>query len=57
VRVLFPQFNHYVFRLDVGQPIGERGLSVLLTYGSDQVIALTPGEDLVAQTGLGPNLR
>jgi hypothetical protein len=57
VRVLFPQFNRYVFRLDVGQPIGEPGLSVLLTYGSDQVVALTPGEDAVAQTGLGPNLR
>lgn len=57
VRVLFPQFNRSVFRLDVGQPIGEPGLSVLLTYGSDQVVALTPAEDLVAQTGLGPNLR
>jgi hypothetical protein len=57
VRVLFPQFNHYVFRLDVGQPIGERGLSVLLSYGSDQVVALTPGEDAAATTGLGPNLR
>lgn len=57
VRVLFPQFNHYVFRLDLGQPIGERGLSVLLSYGSDQVVALTPGEDAAAQTGLGPNLK
>lgn len=57
VRVLFPQFNRSVFRLDVGQPIGERGLTVLLSYGSDQVVALTPGEDAAAQTGLGPKLR
>jgi hypothetical protein len=57
VRVLFPQFNRSVFRLDVGQPIGERGLSVLLSYGSDQVVALTPSEDAAAQSGLGPNLR
>lgn len=56
-RVLFPQFNRTCFRLDVGQPIGERGLSVLLSYGSDQVVALTPSEDLAAQTGLGPSLR
>jgi hypothetical protein len=57
VRVLFPQFNRSVFRLDVGQPIGERGLSVLLSYGSDQEVLLTPGEDAAAQSGLGPNLR
>jgi hypothetical protein len=57
VRVLFPQFNSYAFRLDVGQPIGEPGLSVLLSYGGDQVVALTPAEDLAAQTGLGPNLK
>jgi hypothetical protein len=57
VRVLFPQFNRSVFRLDVGQPIGEGGLSVLLSYGSDQEVLLTPGEDAAAQSGLGPNLR
>jgi hypothetical protein len=57
VRVLFPQFNPYAFRLDVGQPIGERGLSVLLSYGGDQVVALTPAEDAAAQSGLGPNLK
>lgn len=56
-RVLFPQFNRTCFRVDVGQPIGERGLSVLLSYGSDQVVALTPSEDVAAQTGLGPSIR
>jgi hypothetical protein len=48
VRVLFPQLNRTAFRLDVGTPIERRGFAVLLSYGSDQVVGLTPMEDLEA---------
>ncbi len=57
LRVLFPQFNRYAFRLDLGHAVGEPGFSVLFTYGSDQVVPLTPAEDAAAATGLGPSLR
>ncbi|HKU42032.1 MAG TPA: hypothetical protein VJR89_27930 [Polyangiales bacterium] len=56
LRVLFPQFNRSVFRLDVGHAVGEPGFSVLLTYGGDQVVALTPEEDRAAITSIGPSL-
>jgi hypothetical protein len=45
VRVLLPQFNRDAFRLDVGVPLGQPGFSVLLSYGSDQVVPLTPAQD------------
>lgn len=57
VRALIPQLNRTVFGLDVGQPIGEPGFSMLLTYNSAQVVALTPGEDYAAQYKLGPSLK
>lgn len=57
VRVLFPQFNRTVFRLDVGHAIGEPGFSVLLSYGGDQVVPLTATEDLAAVSGIGPSLK
>jgi hypothetical protein len=56
VRVLFPQFNRYAFRLDVGAPLGAGGFSVLVSYGSDQVVPLTPAQDLLAESGVGLNL-
>lgn len=57
VRVLFPQFNRSVFRLDVGHAVGGPGFSVLLSYGGDQVVPLTPEEDLAASNSLGPTLN
>lgn len=48
VRVLLPQFNRYAFRADVGVPLDQDGFSVVVTYGSDQVIPLTPAEKLAA---------
>jgi hypothetical protein len=56
-RVLFPQFNRSVFRLDVGHALGEPGFSVLLSYGGDQMVPLTQAEDAAAANGLGPSLR
>jgi hypothetical protein len=56
LRVLFPQFNRYVFRLDFGVPLERSGFAVLLAYGSDQVVPLTAAEDdlLDARPGLTP---
>ena len=51
LRVLLPQFNPYAFRLDVGLPLGEPGYAVNLSYGGDQVVALTPEEDVIAAAG------
>jgi hypothetical protein len=48
VRVLFPQFNPMPFRLDLGFPLEQRGYALLLSYGGDQVVGLTPAEDLEA---------
>jgi hypothetical protein len=54
LRVLFPQFNRYVFRLDVGAPLerGPNGYAVQLSYGSDQLVPLTAAEDLLAADSL-----
>jgi hypothetical protein len=51
LRVLLPQFNPYAFRLDAGLPLGEKGYGVLLSYGGDQVLALTPEEDAFVTAG------
>ncbi len=53
LRALFPQFNRYVFRIDCGAPLDTPGFAMTLSwlsYGSDQLIALTPGEDALAPT-------
>jgi hypothetical protein len=42
---LFPQFNRYPLRIDLGIPLGENGFAVGLSYGSDQAIALTATDD------------
>lgn len=54
VRVLFPQFNRYPFRLDVGVPIGEGGFAVGLSYGSDQAVALTAADEAQERTAVRP---
>ena len=48
LRVLFPQLNRTVFRLDFGVPLGSSGFSVQMTYGSDPILPLTAAEDLAA---------
>jgi hypothetical protein len=58
LRVLLPQFNRYVFRLDCGAPLDSPGFGVVLSmfsYGSEQPIALTPGEDALVPTTLDLN--
>ncbi len=55
LRVLFPQFNRYAFRLDAGVPLDSHGFAVTFSYGSDQAIALTPGEDALASSGVELN--
>jgi hypothetical protein len=45
LRVLFPQFNRYVFRADLGVPLDDRGFSVIVSYGTAQAFLLTPGEE------------
>jgi outer membrane translocation and assembly module TamA len=49
LRLLFPQLNHTPFRLDFGVPLDEGGFSVVVSYGSEQAIPLTAGEDAVAE--------
>jgi hypothetical protein len=52
LRVLFPQFNRYPFRVDVGLPLDSSGFAVLLSYSSEQMIALTQSEDDLRTTNL-----
>jgi len=44
-RVLFPQFNREVFRVDLGVPVDGSGFTVNFTAGSSQAVPLTPEED------------
>jgi len=46
VRLLFPQFNRFTFRLDLGAPLDGDGFSVLVTFGSQQAVPLTAVEDV-----------
>ena len=45
LRVLFPQFNRFTFRLDVAAPLDGEGFTVLATFGSLQAVPLTSAED------------
>ncbi len=45
LRLLFPQFNRFVFRIDLGVPVGGEAFSVLVSIGSTQLLPLTPLED------------
>jgi hypothetical protein len=54
LRVLFPQFNHSVFRVDFGVPLERAGgVGMLLSYSSDQLVPLTAAEDAAASNRLG----
>jgi len=53
VRVLFPQFNRYPFRLDVGFPL-TGGFGVGLSYGSDQAVALTATDEAQGRVSVRP---
>jgi outer membrane protein assembly factor BamA len=53
LRILFPQFNRYAFRIDMGTPvIAPGGYAVQFSYGSDQVVPLTQAEDDLAASRL-----
>ncbi|MCA9517991.1 MAG: BamA/TamA family outer membrane protein [Myxococcales bacterium] len=45
LRLLFPQFNRFTFRLDAGVPLESGGFTVLLTFGTLQAVPLTALED------------
>ncbi len=46
LRFLFPQFNRYTFRLDVGVPFDGEGFTALVNFGSLQAVPLTKAEDM-----------
>jgi hypothetical protein len=45
LRLLFPQFNRFTFRFDLGVPLDGDGFTVLATFGSLQAVPLTSTED------------
>ncbi len=45
LRVLFPQFNRFVFRLDLGAPLRHGPPTALFSVGSAQLLPLTTLED------------
>jgi len=57
LRVLFPQLNRTVFRLDFGVPLDSKGVSVQMTYGSEPIVTLTASEDLQALADDAAGLR
>jgi hemolysin activation/secretion protein len=57
LRVLFPQLNRTVFRLDFGVPLDAKGVSIQMTYGSEPIVTLTAAEDLAAQADDAAGLR
>ncbi len=44
-RVLFPQFDRFVFRVDLGVPLNEPGFQLLAGFGGGQALPLTATED------------
>jgi hypothetical protein len=54
LRVLFPQFNREVFRVDFGVPIsGGSGFVINFSAGSQQAVPLSPEEDRGAESIIG----
>jgi hypothetical protein len=59
LRLLFPQFNRYVFRFDFGIPLNRSPNStrawsccqVMFTFGGEQAVPLTAAEDAFVSTG------
>ncbi len=52
-RVLFPQFNREVYRVDLGVPVDGSGFMINLSAGSSQAVPLTPEEDGLYQGVVG----
>jgi hypothetical protein len=53
VRVLFPQFNRYPFRFDVGVPL-DGGFAMGVGFGSDQAVPLTATDDALGYVAVRP---
>lgn len=52
-RFLLPQFNWFVYRLDLGVPLDGTGFMVNLTGGSNQAVPMTQIEDELYETDVG----
>ncbi|MET0387720.1 MAG: hypothetical protein ABW321_17245 [Polyangiales bacterium] len=57
LRVLFPQLNRTVFRLDLGAGLDSPGLTAQITYGSEQLVPLTAAEDELAAADASASVR
>jgi hypothetical protein len=53
LRVLFPQFNRYPFRVDIGFPL-QGGFAMGFSYGSNQAIALTATDEAQERVAVRP---
>ena len=54
LRILFPQFNREVFRVDFGVPVGGgSGFVINFSAGSQQAVPLSPEEDRGAESVIG----
>lgn len=52
-RFLLPQFNRYVYRVDLGVPLDGTGFMVRLAGGSNQMTPLTEAEDEIYENSIG----
>ena len=51
LRVLFPQLNRTPFSVDLGWALEKPGYSVLVSYGTEQVVPMTPADDAALLAG------
>lgn len=52
-RFLLPQFNRFVYRVDLGVPLDGTGFMVNLTAGSNQATPMTENEDEIYENFIG----
>ena len=52
-RFLLPQFNSFVYRLDLGVPLDGTGFMVNLTGGSNQAVPMSENEDEIYENSVG----
>ena len=45
LRVLFPQLNRTPFSVDLGWALEKPGYSLQFSYGTEQVVPMTPADD------------
>jgi hypothetical protein len=50
LRLLFPQFHSYLFRLDFGVPLDRSCCEVIVSFGGSQAVTLHADEDAAAAT-------